>query len=116
MSREAEGLRSIFSDVVLRLQADDVVDKLYEIKLLTHADHEELARGISLKTDLRGVNRHILRAVRRGPAGSIHKFAGIVQTSQPELATDIFRGMHPMHGAARQNRPAYLWSGRVATP
>ena len=94
MSREAEGLRSIFSDVVLRLQADDVVDKLYEIKLLTHADHEELARDISLKTDLRGVNRRILRAVRRGPAGSTHKFAEIVQTSQPELATDIFRGMH----------------------
>ena len=92
MSSEAEALRPIFADVVSRLQADDVVDKLYAIKLLTHADHEELAGD--MKTDLKGVNRRILQAVGRGPAGSTLRFAEIVKTSQPELAADIFKGMH----------------------
>ena len=92
MSREAEALRPLISDLVVRLQPDDIVDKLYETKLLTQADYEGLIRDISQKSDLRGVNRRILMAVSKGPEGSVVKFARIVKTSQPDLGTEILRG------------------------
>ena len=92
MSREAEALRPIFSDLVVRLQPDDIIDKLYETQLLTQAEYEGLMEGISQKSDLRGVNRRILMAVSKRPEGSVVKFARIVKTSQPDLAAEILRG------------------------
>ena len=92
MSREAEALRPIFSNLVRRLKPDDIVDKLYENKLLTQAEYGGLIKDVSQQSDLTGVNRRILMAVSKGPEGSVVKFAGIVKTSQPDLGTEILRG------------------------
>ena len=92
MSCEAEALRPLFSKLVVRLQPDDIVDKLYETKLLTQAEYEGLIRDISQKSDLRGVNRRILMAVSKGPEGSVVNFVEILRTSQPDLAGEIQQG------------------------
>ena len=89
MSSEAEALRPIFADLVARLQPNDIVDKLYQAKLLTRADFDGIIRDTS---DQRGVNRRILMAVSNGSEGAVVKFAEIVKTSQSDLAGDILRG------------------------
>ena len=92
MSSEAEALRPITSKLVLRLQPDDIVDELYENKLLTRAEYEGLITDISQKSDQRGVNRRILMAVSKGPEGSVDTFAWILRRSQPDLATEVQKG------------------------
>ena len=78
---------------MVRLQPDDIVDKLYETKLLTQAEYEGLIKDISQKSELvRGVNRRILMAVSKGPEGSVDKFVEILRTSQPDLADEIQQG------------------------
>ena len=92
MSFEAEALRGIFSDLVARLKPDNIVDKLYEAKLLTQAEYESLISR-EMKSDVRGVNRRILLAVSKGPVGSVVTFAEIVKSNdQSELAGEILRG------------------------
>ena len=92
MSIEAEALRGIFSDLVARLKPDNIVDKLYEAKLLTQAEYESLITR-EMKLDVRDVNRRILLAVSKGPEGSVVTFAEIVKSNdQSELAGEILRG------------------------
>ena len=90
MSSEAEALRPITSKLVLRLQPDDIVDELYENKLLTRAEYEGLITEISQKSDHWGVNRRI--AVSKGPEGSVETFVWILRRSQPDLAIEVQKG------------------------
>ena len=92
MSSEAEALRPFFSKLVPRLQPDDIVDQLYETKLLTQAEYEGLIKDISQKSELRGVNRRILMAVSKRPEGSVDTFLDILRRSQQELADEIQKG------------------------
>ena len=92
MSFEAEALRGIFSDLVARLKPDNIVDKLYEAKLLTQAEYESLISR-EMKLDVRDVNRRIMLAVSKGPVGSVVTFVEIVKSNdQSELAGEILRG------------------------
>ena len=56
MSSEAKALRSCFSKLVMRLQPDDIVDELFENRLLTQTEFEDLIKDVSHKSNLRGVN------------------------------------------------------------
>lgn len=92
MAFEAEALREIFSDLVARLKPDDIVDKLYEAKLLTQAEYESVISR-EMKLGVRDVNRRILLAVSKGPKDSVVTFAEIVKSNdQAELAGEILRG------------------------
>ena len=98
MSCEAEALRSCFPQLASRLQADDIIDDLYQASLLTQAQFDGLARDISQKTDLKGVNRRILIAVSNGSEGSVAKFAEILKKSQSDLAAVLLKGrIEPLH-------------------
>ena len=87
-----EALRPIFAQLVARMQPDDIVDKLYQSKLLTPTEYEGLVKDISEKSDFKGVNRRILMAVSKGPERSVDEFVGILKTSQPDLAHELLRG------------------------
>ena len=89
MSSEPEALRRIFTDLVARLQPDDIVDKLYQSKLLTRAEYEGIIRDMS---DQRGVNRIFLLPGSKGSEGSVVEFAGIVKKSQSDLAGEMLKG------------------------
>lgn len=87
-----EALRPIFAQLVMRMQPDDIVDKLYQSKLLTQTEYEGLVKDISQKSDLKDVNWRILMAVKKGPERSVEEFVGILKTSQPDLAHELLRG------------------------
>ena len=109
MSIEAEALRGIFSDLVARLKPDNIVDKLYEAKLLTQAEYESLISR-EMKLDVRDVNRRILLAVSKGPEGSVVTFAEIVKSNdQSELAGEILRGKNLVIPLADFNFGINLW-------
>lgn len=109
MSFEAEALRGIFSDLVARLKPDNIVDKLYEAKLLTQAEYESLISR-EMKLDVRDVNRRILLAVSKGPEGSVVTFAEIVKSNdQSELAGEILRGKNLVIPLAEFNFGINLW-------
>ena len=109
MSIEAEALRGIFSDLVARLKPDNIVDKLYEAKLLTQAEYESLISR-EMKLDVRDVNRRILLAVSKGPEGSVVTFAEIVKSNdQSELAGEILRGKNLVIPLAEFNFGINLW-------
>ena len=92
MSSETEALRSLFSKLAKRLKPDDIVDELFETKLLTQAEYEGLIKDISQQSDLRGVNRRILMAVINGPQGSVNTFVEVLRASQSDLASEIQKG------------------------
>ena len=109
MSIEAEALRGIISDLVARLKPDNIVDKLYEAKLLTQAEYESLISR-EMKLDVRDVNRRILLAVSKGPEGSVVTFAEIVKSNdQSELAGEILRGKNLVIPLAEFNFGINLW-------
>ena len=109
MPFEAEALRGIFSDLVARLKPDNIVDKLYEAKLLTQAEYESLISR-EMKLDVRDVNRRILLAVSKGPEGSVVTFAEIVKSNdQSELAGEILRGKNLVIPLAEFNFSINLW-------
>ena len=108
MSSEAEALRPITSKLVLRLQPDDIVDELYENKLLTRAEYEGLITEISQKSDPRSVNRRIVMAVSKGPEGSVDTFAWILRRSQPDLATEVQKGKNTLCLNFRHYRQSHV--------
>lgn len=89
---EAESLRQVFPQLVANLKADDVIDQLYQSKLLSDSEYTSFIKDIQQKSDYRHVNRGILMAVKKGPKGSITRFEEILRTSQRDLARELQRG------------------------
>ena len=91
-SNEEEGLKQIFPQLVASLQANDIIDHLYQKSLLTDSEYVGFAKDIAQKIHSRDVNRGILMAVKKGPKGSISKFEEILRMSQPDLARELRKG------------------------
>ena len=89
MDCEEKALQSFLPQLVVRLKADDVIDKLRKADLLTQREYERHCEEVSHNSDQRSINRKILIALRRGPKGSIAKFEQILRESQPDLAGEL---------------------------
>ena len=93
MDCETEALKSCLPQLVARLKANDIIDRLCQANLLTQGEYESYCDAISQNSDHRVVNRYILIAVKKGAKGSIIKFEQILRKSQPDLAGELRRGM-----------------------
>lgn len=92
MDCETEALKSALPQLVARLKANDIIDRLCQANLLTQGEYESFCDAISQNSDHRIVNRNIVIAVRKGPKGSVVKFQQILSGSQPALAGELGRG------------------------
>lgn len=88
-------LRLVFSELVEELQADDVIDQLYQSYILSKEEYESI-RGdclrASSKDDFKTVNRRLLMAIGNRPAASVTRLVEILRKNQKALADALEKG------------------------
>ena len=88
-------LRLVFSELVEELQADDVIDHLYQSDILSKEDYESIRNEcwrVSSKDDLRTVNRRLLMTIGSRPAACVTKLVEILKKNQKALADKLEKG------------------------
>ena len=88
-------LRLVFSELVEELQANEVIDQLYQSYILSKEDYESI-RGdclrASSKDDFKTVNRRLLMAIGNRPADSVTRLVEILRKNQKALADALEKG------------------------
>ena len=90
-SVDEAALRMISPKLVEVLQAADIIDELYKRNLLTKSEYEEIVIAIS-KDGSEAVNRRILSAVSRRPAGFVPVLANILSKNYSSLSNALEKG------------------------
>ena len=90
-------LQKVFSKLVDELKAVDIIDKLYEINILTVEEYEGILGACSQASseeDSKTVNRRVLMAIRRRPPGFAAKLVNILREKHPyrSLANALEKG------------------------
>ena len=90
-------LQKVFSKLVDELKAVDIIDKLYEINILTVEEYEGILGACSQASseeDSKTVNRRVLMAIRRRPPGFAAKLVDILRKKHPyrSLANALEKG------------------------
>ena len=92
---DGAALRKVFSKLVERLKAVDVIDELYENDLLSNEEYEgilDACSQASSKQESKTVNRRVLMAIRRRPPGFAAKLVEILRKKDSYLADALKKG------------------------
>ena len=84
-------LRIVFPQLVEELQADNVIDDLYQRNLLTKNEYREIVDASS-KEESKTTNRRILMAVSRRPAGFVPVLANILSKKYSSMSNALEKG------------------------
>ena len=84
-------VRVIFPRLVQELQANDIIDELYQKNLLKTEEYEGIL-DTSSKDDPKSVNRRILMAVSRRPPGFVSALVEILREKYSSLANALEKG------------------------
>ena len=85
-------LQAVFPRIVQELQANDIIDELYQKKLLKREEYEEILHAFS-KDDPKSVNRRVLMAISRRPPGFVPALVEILRGKYSSLANALEKGV-----------------------
>ena len=86
-------LRVVFPRLVQELQANDIIDELYQKNLLKTEEYEGILDASS-KDDPKSVNRRVLMAVIRRPPGFVSVLVEILREKYSSLANALKKGVY----------------------
>ena len=84
-------LRMVFSKLVEKLKAVDVIDQFYENNLLRREEYQGIL-DVCSKEDSKTVNRRVLMAISRRPSGYATKLEEILRKKDSSLANALEKG------------------------
>ena len=84
-------LRMVFSKLVEKLKAVDVIDQFYENNLLRREKYQGIL-DVCSKEDSKTLNRRVLMAISRRPSGYATKLAEILRKKDSSLADALEKG------------------------
>ena len=84
-------LQAVFPRLVQELQANDIIDELYQKRLVKKEEYEGILDASS-KDDPKSVNRRILMAVIRRPPGFVSALVEILRGKYSSLANALEKG------------------------
>ena len=88
-------LRPVFSRLVEELQANDVIDDLYQSYILEKEEYESIQDACgraSSQADWKSINRRLLMAIGNRPAHTVTRVVEILRKNQKALADALERG------------------------
>ena len=92
-------LRTVFPRLVEELRASDIIDELYQRNLLDRNEYVGILDA-SFKDDSKAVNRRVLMAVGRRPAGFIPALVAVLSKKYPSLAAALEKGERRVHACS----------------
>ena len=84
-------VQAVFPRLVQELQANDIIDELYQKNLLKIEEYEGILDASS-KDDPKSVNRRVLMAVSRRPPGFVSVLVEILREKYNSLANVLEKG------------------------
>ena len=84
-------VRVVFPRLVQELQADNIIDELYQRNLLKTEEYEGIL-DVSSKDDPKSINRRVLMAVIRRPPGFVPVLVEILREKYSSLANALEKG------------------------
>ena len=87
-------LRTVFPRLVEELRASDIIDELYQRNLLDRNEYVGILDA-SFKDDSKAVNRRVLMAVGRRPAGFVPALVKVLSKKYSSLAAALEKGERP---------------------
>ena len=84
-------VQAVFPRLVQELQANDIIDELYQKNLLKIEEYEGILDASS-KDDPKSVNRRVLMAVSRRPPGFVPVLVEILRKKYNSLASALETG------------------------
>lgn len=92
---DVAAVRKVYSKLVGKLKAVDIIDKLYESDLLSTEEYEgilDACSQASTKHDSKAVNRRVLMAICIRPPGFAATLVEILRKKHKSLATALEKG------------------------